>query len=45
MPKSSKEQIVTDEIKILKELRNNSKISYSDLAEKTGFSKIVFNSS
>ena len=39
MPKSSKEQIVADEIKILNELRNNSKLSYSDLAEKTGFSR------
>jgi len=39
MPKSSKEQIEVDEIKILKELRKNSRISYNDLAEKSGFSR------
>ena len=39
MVKSSKKQIEEDEIKILKELRKNSKISYNDLAEKCGFSR------
>ena len=39
MPKSSKEQIEADEIKILKELRKNSRISLNELAEKCGFSR------
>jgi Lrp/AsnC family leucine-responsive transcriptional regulator len=39
MVKSSKEQIEADEIKILKELRKNSRLSYNDLAEKCGFSR------
>jgi len=39
MAKSSKEQIEADEIKILKELRKNSRVSYNDLGEKCGFSR------
>ncbi len=39
MIKSSKEQIEADEIKILKELRKNSRLSYNELAEKCGFSR------
>ena len=39
MAKSSREQIEVDEIKILKELRKNSRLSYNDLAEKCGFSR------
>ena len=39
MVKSSKKQIEEDEIKILTELRKNSKMSYNDLAEKCGFSR------
>lgn len=39
MAKSSREQIEADEIKILQELRKNSRLSYNDLAEKCGFSR------
>jgi DNA-binding Lrp family transcriptional regulator len=39
MAKSSQKQIQADEIKILKELRKNSRLSYNNLAVKCGFSR------
>ena len=39
MPKSSKAKVEADEMKVLMELRKNSRQSLNELAEKCGFSR------